>query len=372
MLGKKVFASLILDEIHLKSHVYFNGKSFDGCVDLGQGPSSDEDDVATQSLVFMINSLNGSWKLPIGHFFISRLNGEQRAGLLKTAIQLLNDTGIVLVNVTSDNPSCNWKMFDLLGADLYNKNPKVSLSEKNVMGIPILVTLDACHLLKLVRNAFGDFKTFVNIDGDKISWELLEHLESLQNDQGLHLATKLRAKHINFRENKMKTCLASQIFSKSVAKALLFCKQELKLPQFSDCEATVEFLLFFNNLFDMLNSRSKFAKDYNSPLCQETFQRFSEYLEKATHYIHSLKHLDGRPVVNGPRKQSFLGFLTLLKSVIYIYRCYIQTNHLEYLLTFKLSQDHLEFFFSSIRASLGCNNNPTTVQVQHYSISWIG
>uniref|UniRef100_A0AAV2LW01 Transposable element P transposase-like RNase H C-terminal domain-containing protein n=1 Tax=Knipowitschia caucasica TaxID=637954 RepID=A0AAV2LW01_KNICA len=33
-----------------------------------------------------------------------------------------------------------------------------------------------------------------------------------------------------------------------------------------------------------------------------------------------------------------------------------------YLLTYKLSQDHLELFFSSVRARGGFNNNPTTTQ----------
>jgi len=35
-----------------------------------------------------------------------------------------------------------------------------------------------------------------------------------------------------------------------------------------------------------------------------------------------------------------------------------------YLLTFKFSQDPLETLFSTIRASLGFNNNPTVIQVQ--------
>jgi len=35
---------------------------------------------------------------------------------------------------------------------------------------------------------------------------------------------------------------------------------------------------------------------------------------------------------------------------------------MQYLCTYKLSQDPLETFFSSIRMSIGCGNNPTTVQ----------
>ena len=35
---------------------------------------------------------------------------------------------------------------------------------------------------------------------------------------------------------------------------------------------------------------------------------------------------------------------------------------LKYLLMYKTSQDHLELFFGAVRATGGCNNNPTTIQ----------
>ena len=35
---------------------------------------------------------------------------------------------------------------------------------------------------------------------------------------------------------------------------------------------------------------------------------------------------------------------------------------LQYLLTYKLSQDHLELFFAAVRSAGGFNNNPTTQQ----------
>jgi len=35
-----------------------------------------------------------------------------------------------------------------------------------------------------------------------------------------------------------------------------------------------------------------------------------------------------------------------------------------FILTYKISQDHLEMFFSAIRAKGGFNNNPTTMQFE--------
>ena len=51
-------------------------QAFVGTVDLGGGPSSLEEDVATDAYVFMVNSTNNSWKLPIGYFLIKSLNGQ--------------------------------------------------------------------------------------------------------------------------------------------------------------------------------------------------------------------------------------------------------------------------------------------------------
>jgi hypothetical protein len=51
-----------------------------------------------------------------------------------------------------------------------------------------------------------------------------------------------------------------------VADALEYCANELKLPQFQGCEATVEFIKKFDHLFDILNSRNPLAKGYKAPL----------------------------------------------------------------------------------------------------------
>lgn len=54
----------------------------------------------------------------------------------------------------------------------------------------------------------------------------------------------------------MKVQLAAQIFSTSVANALLFCKNHLKLEEFQSCQGTIQFLCTFNDLFDILNSKT--------------------------------------------------------------------------------------------------------------------
>ena len=41
---------------------------------------------------------------------------------------------------------------------------------------------------------------------------------------------------------------------------------------------------------------------------------------------------------------------------------HVKKGPMDYLLTFKLSQDHLETFFASIRSRHGFNNNPNAIQ----------
>ena len=52
----------------------------------------------------------------------------------------------------------------------------------------------------------------------------------------------------------MKVNLAAQTFSVSVADAIDYCRDTLKLEQFQGSEATVKFIQTFDHLFDILNS----------------------------------------------------------------------------------------------------------------------
>ena len=72
--GKSIYCSLTLDEMRLKQHISFDGKVFHGGIDLGAGPSEYDDNPATDAYVMMMTALNGSWKIPIGYFFINSLS----------------------------------------------------------------------------------------------------------------------------------------------------------------------------------------------------------------------------------------------------------------------------------------------------------
>lgn len=53
-------------------------------------------------------------------------------------------------------------------------------------------------------------------DGGIIDWEFIEKLFEYQKSEGLHIATKLKLRHLQWTREKIKVCIATQTLSKSV------------------------------------------------------------------------------------------------------------------------------------------------------------
>ena len=143
----------------------------------------------------------------------------------------------------------------------------------------------------------------------------------------------------------MCTRLAAQLFSNSVANAIDFCRDHLKLEQFIGSEPTAKFIRLMNNMFDVLNSKKKFDRDSKKPLSKENEHDFKLLFKANVDYLLGLKLSSGKKLVDTPRSRAFVGFVSLMKSIEYMFNSYVLTGHLEYLLTFKLSQDHLGLIF---------------------------
>ncbi|KAK7879527.1 hypothetical protein WMY93_033764 [Mugilogobius chulae] len=195
--------------------------------------------------------------------------------------------------------------------------------------------------------------------------------------------------HIKWAKQKMKVKLA-QAFSSSVADALEYCNKNLQLPQFRGCEETVDFLRTIDAAFDVLNSRNPFGKGIDVNLARTLlsptsrtesrgqarteldflmtlssfFLSLSVILQKAETTLLSLKDNDGKPLHCGKRRTCIIGFIASARSVLNIFHELVEKDNAQcrYLLTYKLSKDQLELFFSSVRARGGFNNNPTTRQ----------
>ena len=361
---RQVVCALVFDELAIRKHVEWDGKKFAGYVDVGAGVESDSVPVASEALVLMLVAMNSNWKIPCGYFFIAGMSGEERANMIKQCLLKLHDTGVLVSSITCDGPSCNFAMMDALGVKLDPQNITSYFPHPADATIHVNVVLDACHMLKLVRNCWASYGIIKDKNGGKINWQYVEQLHKLQESEGLRLANKLKAAHVHWQKAKMKVSLAAQTLSASVADALEFCNEELKLPQFSGCQPTVHFLRTIDRLFDLLNSRNPLAKGYKSPLKPSNFRYWRPFLDEAKSYLIGLTDYHGTPMYKTKRKTAFIGLLCTIDSVIDIYNTFVATVNapLKYLLTYKISQDHIEWFFGAIRASLGSNNNPTVRQ----------
>jgi len=304
-----VICNLVVDEMSIKDKVEFDGKQFHGLVDMGSGVIIDGDivDHATNALVFLVVGVNGHWKLPVGFFLIKGLNSAERANLMKICLDLLYDTGVKIHSLTFDGAQCNLSMCTKLGANLKLNNPNFSFPH-TTSGEPIYLFYDPCHMLKLVRNTLGDKRILINSQGEKIEWEYIKKLYLKEKKEGLKVATKLTQKHVYYFNEKMCVRLASQVFSNSVSKALIFCQNLDR--DFEHSLATAEFCLLINNAFDILNCRSKFSKSqYNLALSSNTLDKYADFISKFETYIYGLQFTDGTKIVDSLRKTGFIGLV---------------------------------------------------------------
>ena len=362
--GKQVICSLMIDEMAIKKHVCWDGKRYRGYVDIGNDIVDDTTPVAKEALVFMVVSINNSWKVPCGYFFIDGLDGAEQANLVKICLKKLYEQGVKIVSLICDGPACHLTMFSELGVCLKPKKLKTFFPHPLNPSEKVYVLLDVCHMLKLIRNTFSEGGLLVDKSGNKVYWQFITELQKLQDKEGLRLGNKLKTAHIQWKQQKMKVNLAAQALSSSVADAIQYCSDVLKLPQFQGSSATIKFIRIFDQLFDILNSRNPFAKGYKAPLRVQNKASWSSFLDSAFEYILGLKDTQGTLMYETRRKTGFLGFLMAIKSTKEIFHDYVEkeTAPLKYLLTYKLSQDHIELFFGAIRSAGGFNNNPTALQ----------
>uniref|UniRef100_A0A8C4N4D4 THAP-type domain-containing protein n=1 Tax=Eptatretus burgeri TaxID=7764 RepID=A0A8C4N4D4_EPTBU len=362
--GKETICAVIIDEMSIRKHVEFVNKMFQGYVDIGNGTINDSTPLAKDVLVLMAVSINGSWKIPLGYFFIDTMTGQERANLVSECFYRLHAVGVKAVSLTCDGPSCHFAMMRTLGADMAVENMRPSFPHPADSSQQVHVFLDVCHMLKLIRNSFADGGILKDKDGNTIRWEHIEKLNSLQESEGLGLKNRLRHARIGWRKQKMRINLATHVFSASVADMLEYCSDHLKLPQFQGCTATVTFLRMVDAVFDLLNSRNPLGKGCKAPMRSTNKDRTMKILDEGDHYILGLKDAAGKPMHAGPRKTGFIGLVASMRSVASIFRELVDCESpvMKYLLTYKFSQDQLELLFSAVRCKGGFDNNPTTQQ----------
>ena len=266
-------------------------------------------------------------------------------------IQRLYTADITVRAVTCDGTEVNLSMFRHLGVE----TDKPYFGHPSNSEVTMFLVCDVCHMLQLVRNTLGDLKILQDSDNNQIRWAHITALLDVQESAWFRAANKLSVKHIKYRKRIMKVKLAAQVLSSSVADALEFLREDCSDTRQKDNEATVNFVRKIHHLFDLLNSRSPFARGFEAALRCHNMRYWTECLSELRDYISALKTVDGTLLLNHRRKTAFVGFIISISSVIGLATELLtrDVNPFKYFLTYKLSQDHLELFFSKIRSKGG-------------------
>ena len=143
--------------------------------------------------------------------------------------------------------------------------------------------------------------------------------------------------------------------------------RENNCPQFQNSIATSNFIKLMKNLFDILNPKSQFGRQFKPPITTENYDERYTYLKDGIAPLSFLTDLNGLKIHHGPRKTFIQGFAIPANSILAISKDLLVRTHkpCSYILTYRFSQDPREMFFSKIRGRLGWNNNPNALQFKY-------
>jgi DNA transposase THAP9 len=360
-----------IDEMEIKKHLDYDrnsGKVY-GFTDIGSGPLDDPSHPqATKVLAVVAVGLAGYWKLPLAYYLTDGTNATLQSTIIKDIISKLYECGCFCVSITFDGLAANLKTVELLGGSIDIDDMRSRFPHPNDPTKFVCVILDACHMIKLMRNLLNEYQVLTVPGIGKARWQHIENLHKKQKMEGLTLANRLSKRHVEYKLQKMKVRLAVQVFSSSVAQAMEYLRT-VGLQEFVDSYPTERLLTVVDRLFDVLNSRSINSHGYKKAVNTNSAVQTITFLNEARAFLVSLQDSTGRPLVTTKRRTCIIGFCATIDSVIYMIENYILNPdcdlRLRYLLTYRMSQDHIETFFSVVRRRGGFNNNPTALQFMH-------
>lgn len=366
--GEEVYCSLSFDEMNIKRNLTYSDtqKRFIGHISYGSIPSNAEYlPVATYALVFMINGLNIKFNLPVAYHFVNSLLAHEKASLISIVLRAVSEVGVKVIAMNFDGLATNGPSCELLGANLNidaGFQPHILDPLDNHK---IFIFFDAPHMIKLIRNCLGTYKTLYHENGSKIEWTFFEKLADLRTKCDI-VTHKLTKKHIMFEKDIMKVSLAVQTFSQSVARSMVkLAEYPQTQSMFENSAETARFAKRMDNLFNVFNSDTGSNKSiFHKPINPETKDQIFSFLDETAKYIRGLKlSPESNSIIYSRRKTGFIGFLVNIHNIKEMYLEYVESGKLKEIPAQNFDQDALENLFCLVRTCfLGANDNPTVEQ----------
>lgn len=235
--------------------------------------------------VFVIMAVGPNFKIAIGYEFINGLEALDRARITLEAIRRIEETGAIVMSLTGDGHNVNIATVNTLGADCRAHQPyfhSPSHPEQRIYFI-----LDPPHMLKLVRKHFSKEKLYHQ--EQLVDWSLLRYLVDRQSKENFSLC-KLTRNHIDWYQHPMKVKLAAETISKTNANLLKQLKED-GYEEFQQCESTVEYLLNFNDAFDIQNyaEKTQANDEYKQPICESSAEKIFTFAKRFKQYVERLE-----------------------------------------------------------------------------------
>ena len=213
---------------------------------------------------------------------------------------------------------------------------------------------DVPHLIKLARKHCLTKGFSAPDENGKYQNLKKENFEEIMKNDGkdLKLCPKLKGVHIHSQGlQNQRVYLATQLFSASVSKALLFLKGDSYSVQAS-------IISKFNKWFDTMNSRTFCTVAERCPFGSRELEQ-----NQAVHEMSKLMD-DLRFCTNSQsstKKPFQIGIQISIRSTLSLFE-ELKGEGTSFLCTTRLNQDTLESFFSRVRGIGGNDTHPTPVQ----------
>ena len=291
--------SILLDEMRIRKQIQWVRKNerFVGHVDYGTVKDEKAETEATNALVFMAAGLQQPWFVPIAYILTHCLDEDFLKQLRLEAITKVSEKGGDVHGVVFDGAPKKLAMAQKLGCDIANCDGSFNHPFREGK---IHVILDICPMLNLTRNYPAHMGSFFNSSGGRISWEYITVLHKVQQED----------------------------------------LRNLKLQRVKDSKATSDFILLINDMFDILNSKSKVGKNNRKPITKENSADIVSFCNDGIDMLKSLKDQSRVSLAKSPRKIFVIGFCISALSILSISKTLLDRSVLpyEYVITYRSSQ----------------------------------
>ena len=175
---------LIIDSMKSCSETIWvpKAQTFVGHIDHGNEIQECAYGEATEALVFMVVGMTGNWKHPIAYVLQDKCTPPVHAQLIKNCIGVLNFEGFQVLAVVFDGTYTNQGTAKKLGSVMKVLEFQAWFLHPGKPDTNIHMIFDACHMIKLMRNLLGDYKTISHEVNDKcqnIKWLYIEDVNKL-------------------------------------------------------------------------------------------------------------------------------------------------------------------------------------------------